>query len=191
MTSKVDQEFKARSPLWAVPGQSIDSGFRISAEYALDHGMSEWKSYPSWPEYPDGRGLEIGLQARRDWAKRRALRLAQLAQVGVMSGPAVLRKCQVCGKEHLSAEDRWHDRASRQADLERMAVANRLTVAEVEARLGLSEIPHRESAQPEKAHGDSAQTCPGCGLPLPESRTKPKQFHNNACRMRAARKERR
>lgn len=41
---------------------------------------------------------------------------------------------------------------------------------------------------PNKVTKDSEQVCAGCGKAMPASPTKPRKFHNDACRMKANRK---
>ena len=115
--------------LWAnIEDSPLLVGLVMSQECALDKLDPLWETYPSWPNYPDERNLPVSLKAREDWAKRRPLRLAELAR-----------------------------RAKKNPDIK---------------------IPDTENPD----------ICPGCGKPLPISTTKPRKFHNDACRKKAARK---
>ena len=67
--------------LWAnVEDSPLLVGLVMSQECALDKLDPLWETYPSWPNYPDERNLPVGIEARRQWALRRPLRLAELAR---------------------------------------------------------------------------------------------------------------
>ena len=67
--------------LWAnVEDSPLLIGLVMSQECALDKLDPLWETYPSWPNYPDERNLPVGVHAREAWAKRRPLRLAELAR---------------------------------------------------------------------------------------------------------------
>ena len=65
--------------IWAAEVDKPGSGFAISREYALDHGLEGPEKYPSWPKYPDERDIPVGVAARAAWKVREARILASLA----------------------------------------------------------------------------------------------------------------
>ena len=89
-----------RGRLWATPGDH-PLQHAISKEYALDHGLPNPNQYPSWPNYPDERGLPVAIEARKRWQARLAKIQAKqpvtkepVTAVGVQ--PVT---CMNCGKE--------------------------------------------------------------------------------------------
>lgn len=181
------QAVKERPPLWAL---KEDMQGRVSQELALDLGWRDWRRYESWAEYPDGRSAEGGLQARREWAGRKEALLA-----GQVEAERPL-PCSVCGEPHLTASNRWHDQESRQADLERMAAANHMTVTEVEARLELKtpdktpDIAKLRTKTPDRLDVESSLVVASvCGHQAQKPKRGPApQFCSDACRKAVSRR---
>ena len=91
-----------RGRLWATPGDH-PLQHAISKEYALDHGLPNPNQYPSWPNYPDERGLPVAIEARKRWQARLAKLRPVTKPVTILprnDSPAgdVTILCAECGK---------------------------------------------------------------------------------------------
>ena len=162
--------------LWLTIGEVVWEGMadRVSREYALDHQMVNPDQYPSWPEYPDGRGLPVALAARDRFRERTA-------------HPEVRRfVCDMCKEPHLTAGERWHDEESRLRDMALIAEKTGFPVEEVENRLGIARNPNRKPNAAITEQITERAKCQRAGCPNPvkeHTRGMPSVWCSDACRM--------
>lgn len=136
-------------------------------------------------------GLVVSRQLARElgWPKPETYPDWPGYPISPQSGP---HTCAICAKDHLTADYPWHDEASREADLKRIAALNpKLSMAQVRAAFPGSRQPVSQSlpsqsrvSQSPQSVGQVVARCEVCNKPLrPRAHTggSAQRFCSNAC----------